>query len=602
MNNQYPKNNIIPVSLPGSINGTFNLENIDKLREKFDEILNKKISQFKRDEEKSNNSAFNENFIENNLQKDLPFDDIDDIDDIDDEFSEYYEFHPHTIFIENVKLTSNEDIAFAGLEYINSQKLSELKIIKYGNNLFKIKNFLVQIVISHPTSKSVLIPINTWIKKKQFPEIILFAQVNDESKSVYFPGVLTAQEVFNDFEIFNNPNDKEYFIPISKFKGGINRLFSIVTILKPSKLLRINWKFNKLVLSPNQRKKLVSSIEFLVFLLKTGIPLDDSYKLVSETQKDIVISSIFNHALKCHKNNINLEKALRKYPYIFDYISLALIRRGLEQNDLINQLSIISERIKKNLIIDSEIDQLFESRIFNIFMIFLIMAVVFHSNIELAWKQLDIPLLLPQKILGYLVGNIFFEWFLPFIFLFSIFYIIFYNYTWIETYRKILPKKIIIIINNILFKIPVLKEIKIKFSILCLLRNLFYLLSSGISILDSLEFAQKQEKTFLFKKIINEISQKIKKGSSLYDSIKSVNIFPDLLVTFIKVGENDGRVIDLISPLCNFYEAELFATLKVWKSKFKKYIDNFYIFASLFFAFELIMTYTITMINLINKG
>ena len=235
-------------------------------------------------------------------------------------------------------------------------------------------------------------------------------------------------------------------------------------------------------------------------------------------------------------------------------------------------------------------------------MIFLIMAVVFHSNIELAWKQLDIPLLLPQKILGYLVGNIFFEWFLPFIFLFSIFYIIFYNYTWIETYRKILPKKIIIIINNILFKIPVLKEIKIKFSILCLLRNLFYLLSSGISILDSLEFAQKQEKTFLFKKIINEISQKIKKGSSLYDSIKSVNIFPDLLVTFIKVGENDGRVIDLISPLCNFYEAELFATLKVWKSKFKKYIDNFYIFASLFFAFELIMTYTITMINLINKG
>ena len=602
MNNQYPKNNIIPVSLPGSINGTFNLENIDKLREKFDEILNKKISQFKRDEEKSNNSAFNENFIENNLQKDLPFDDIDDIDDIDDEFSEYYEFHPHTIFIENVKLTSNEDIAFAGLEYINSQKLSELKIIKYGNNLFKIKNFLVQIVISHPTSKSVLIPINTWIKKKQFPEIILFAQVNDESKSVYFPGVLTALEVFNDFEIFNNPNDKEYFIPISKFKGGINRLFSIVTILKPSKLLRINWKFNKLVLSPNQRKKLVSSIEFLVFLLKTGIPLDDSYKLVSETQKDIVISSIFNHALKCHKNNINLEKALRKYPYIFDYISLALIRRGLEQNDLINQLSIISERIKKNLIIDSEIDQLFESRIFNIFMIFLIMAIVFHSNIELAWKQLDIPLLLPQKILGYLVGNIFFEWFLPFIFLFSIFYIIFYNYTWIETYRKILPKKIIIIINNILFKIPVLKEIKIKFSILCLLRNLFYLLSSGISILDSLEFAQKQEKTFLFKKIINEISQKIKKGSSLYDSIKSVNIFPDLLVTFIKVGENDGRVIDLISPLCNFYEAELFATLKVWKSKFKKYIDNFYIFASLFFAFELIMTYTITMINLINKG
>ncbi len=593
MNKQYSKNNIIPVSLPGSINGSFELENIDKLREKFDEILNQNISQFKKEDKKSQNLTFNDN---NNFQKNVLFEDIDDI---DEDISEFYEVNPHTIFIENEDLISNEDIAFAGLKYINSQKLSELEIIKCGNNLFKIKKFLVQIVISHPTSKSVLIPIDIWIKKNQFPEIILCAQVNDESRSVYFPGILTSQEVFNDFEIFNNPKDKEYFIPISKFKGGINRLFSIVTILKPLKLLRINWKINKLVLSPNQRKKLVSSIEFLVFLLKTGIPLSDAYKLVSDNQKDIEIRLIFDHSLNCYKNNITLEKALRKYPYIFDDISIALIRSGIEQDDLINKLSIVSERIKNNLFIDSEIDQLFESRLFILFMLFLIMAGGFHNDIVWAWEKLEMPLLFPQKILGYLYGNIFFKWYLPFVFIASIFSFNFYKYTWFEKYRKILPKKIRILINNVLFKIPILKEIKIKFAILSLLRNLFYLLTSGIPILDSLEFAKKQEKNYFFKKIINQISQKIEKGSSLYQSIKSVNIFPDLLVTFIKVGENDGRVIDLINPLCNFYEAELFATLKVWKSKFKKSLDIFYILSVLFFAFELIMTYTTAMVDLI---
>ena len=88
-------------------------------------------------------------------------------------------------------------------------------------------------------------------------------------------------------------------------------------------------------------------MEFLVFLLKTGIPLRDAYKLVSDKQKDDEIRSIFDHFLNCHKNNITLEKALRKYPYIFDYISLALIRSGIEQDDLINKLSIVSERIKR---------------------------------------------------------------------------------------------------------------------------------------------------------------------------------------------------------------------------------------------------------------
>ena len=61
MNKQYPQNNIIPVSLPGSINGSFELENIDKLREKFDEILNQNKSQFKKEDKKSQNLTFNDN-------------------------------------------------------------------------------------------------------------------------------------------------------------------------------------------------------------------------------------------------------------------------------------------------------------------------------------------------------------------------------------------------------------------------------------------------------------------------------------------------------------------------------------------------------------
>ena len=594
MNNEAPKNNIIRTTLPGSINGYFDLKNIDKLRESFDEILNKNYQVDKSTLEAEELKTVKDITDSKNLAEDFDFHEISEEDEfINDEISEFYEVNEETIFIENKNLITKKDIVLAGLKIVNSKKLSELEIKEYGSDFLKINNFLIQIVITTPTANDVLIPVNHWIKNNKFPQIILCAQVNDESESVYFPGVLTAEEIYKDFEIFNNLDGKEFFISINKFKGGINRLFSILSILKPKKNLKLHWKFPKIELLNSQRKQLVSSLDFLVFLLKTGIPLGDSYELLLENQKDQVIRSIFKHVLKCHKLGINLGTSLSRFPIIFDEISIKLINFGLETGELVESISSISKRIKKKIYIDSEMDKIVDWQIPLTAYFLLIINAVLFEEIEWAYQYWDISVPFPQKLISYLyAGNNLYFWGIPFLVLIAFLLIKFPTITFVDLFRRLIPKKINAKLDNFILKVPILKEIKIKYSTLSFLRNLYYLLIAGVPIVDSLNIAKKYEKTFYFKKLIDQITNKLINGQSFYESIKSVRIFPNILVTFFKIGEEIGQLSEIIGALSSFYESELYSTLNIWKNSIKKYINFSLITISLFLIMQLFATYT----------
>ena len=594
MNNKNIKNNIIRTTLPGAINGYFELNNIDKLRESFDEIINKNSKKDKSILEADKDKQLKDIKVAKISIEEKDFKEIFGEEEyISDEISEFYEVNEETIFIENKNLISKKDIALAGLKYANSKKLSELEIEEYGSDFLKINKFLIQIVVTSPTSRDVLIPVNDWTRNKIFPQIILCAQVNDESNCVYFPGTLTAEEIYKEFEIFNNFSKTEFYISINKFKGGVNRLFSLLSILKSTSKLKLNWKYTEIEFFTSNLKKLTASLDFLVFLLKSGIPLGESYELLLENQKDQDIRSIFRYVIKCHKSGVNLGTALLKYPNIFDEISISLLNGALEREQLVESISIIAKRLKKKIYIDSEINKIFDMPIYFISWFLIVLNSALSENIAWAYQQWDISIPYPQKIIALLyAGN-------NFIFLFiSLLFIVIYlniklpTLNSLDLLKKLIPRKINMYINIFILKIPILKEVKIKYSIFLFLRNLYYLLISGIPVNEALNITKKYEKTIFFKKLIDQISNNIMKGQSFYASIKDVRIFPKLLISFFRVGEEIGELTEIIGALSNFYEAELLNTLNIWKNTIKKYINYIFNLISFLLIIQIIGTFT----------
>ena len=129
-----------------------------------------------------------------------------------------------------------------------------------------INDLYIQIAICGLEAEEVRIPLDIWQKSNKSPQIILVAQVDDENNIVYFPGVLTGLK-FIKFVKENSSNPKNNIsIPLFKFDGGIDILFSYINFLDKKSLPKIGLRKNESNISWTYKTSLVTSFVFtLIF-------------------------------------------------------------------------------------------------------------------------------------------------------------------------------------------------------------------------------------------------------------------------------------------------------------------------------------------------
>ena len=102
-----------------------------------------------------------------------------------------------------------------------------------------LNKFDIQIISSELIADEVKISLKNSKIEGKGPQLILAAQVEEDSKIVYFKGVLTSAEFK---EIINKKDIRkdEFNISLDSFKGGIDRLFRLVRLLDTDAIPRLN--------------------------------------------------------------------------------------------------------------------------------------------------------------------------------------------------------------------------------------------------------------------------------------------------------------------------------------------------------------------------
>ncbi|ETI99463.1 MAG: Bacterial type II secretion system protein F, partial [Leuconostoc sp. DORA_2] len=59
-----------------------------------------------------------------------------------------------------------------------------------------------------------------------------------------------------------------------------------------------------------------------------------------------------------------------------------------------------------------------------------------------------------------------------------------------------------------------------------------------------------------------KIKDSVMRGDSLYSSMKESNMFPPMLYSMIKVGEETGSLDDILNKTADFYDEELETTIQ----------------------------------------
>ncbi|PRX31143.1 type IV pilus assembly protein PilC [Orenia metallireducens] len=112
-------------------------------------------------------------------------------------------------------------------------------------------------------------------------------------------------------------------------------------------------------------------------------------------------------------------------------------------------------------------------------------------------------------------------------------------------------------IDRILLKLPIVGDLITKLAAARFTKTLSVLISSGVSIIESLEIVEAVMSNKVVADNISQAKQAITEGESMVLPLRQQEIFPPMLLQMINVGEETGRLDEMLLRVAGFYEQEV---------------------------------------------
>lgn len=114
-----------------------------------------------------------------------------------------------------------------------------------------------------------------------------------------------------------------------------------------------------------------------------------------------------------------------------------------------------------------------------------------------------------------------------------------------------------LILDTLKLQLPVISTLTTKIITARFTRTLSSLLSSGIPLVQAIEYVAGVAGNKIATEKILKVKDEISKGFSLTDSIQRTGIFEPMVIYMMKTGEESGQLDDILEKTANVYEGEV---------------------------------------------
>ena len=302
----------------------------------------------------------------------------------------------------------------------------------------------------------------------------------------------------------------------------------------------------------------ISFTQHLGVMLKTGVPIIEAIEVLGGESASPKFKKLIKQLIIELKKGKTLSSVLEKEEF-FTPAHLAVLKSGEISGKVTESLILINADLKRDYKIKKKVKgAMAYPTIITLTLIgvsgFIILFVL--PKVGDVFKQMNLTIPLPTKILlalSLFINQYFRE--LIAVFTVSLGFLFFIN--------KAIGGLGFKIFSQLIFFIPVIKNIAYQINIARFIRSLSSLLSSGVPIAESLEISGETFGNNRYRGIIKGIGEKVKKGVSLASAFKAhKKIFGEMLVKMCSVGERSGKLADILEELAIFYEEEVEASLE----------------------------------------
>ncbi len=113
---------------------------------------------------------------------------------------------------------------------------------------------------------------------------------------------------------------------------------------------------------------------------------------------------------------------------------------------------------------------------------------------------------------------------------------------------------------KMMMKMPLFGKLTVKSAAANFARTLSTLTAAGISMIDALDITAKTMKNVYFRDAVLEAKEKVAQGRPLSEPLRAGQIFPNMIVHMIGIGEETGNMEDMLITAANYYEEEVEVT------------------------------------------
>ena len=305
------------------------------------------------------------------------------------------------------------------------------------------------------------------------------------------------------------------------------------------------------------QKDLLVFFRQLSVILESGVALAQGMILIAENMTNVKLAYCVQTIAFRLNAGEELSSSLRQYPKVFEPIAIGLIEAG-EAGGILEQVLdrialLLEERAKIR-------GQIIGALIYPALVLFLAVSVSLGLLIFIVPKfktmfdnmGAELPALTSLMLnLSNFVTSITFAIGAPLIITVSI-------YLFGKYYST---KKGKLFVDSNILKIPLFGDLLLRSEMAGMCDTLSTLVNSGIPIVDSMNRCISASSNELIRQTIQRSILLVTQGQELNYSMGRSNVFPKLVISMIKIGEETGQLSFMLDKLAVFYKREVEATV-----------------------------------------
>lgn len=329
-------------------------------------------------------------------------------------------------------------------------------------------------------------------------------------------------------------------------------------------------------------------------MIDAGIPILRCLDILVGQTKDPILKPVLEQVRNDVKGGLTLNEAMAKHPNTFNKLYINMIRAA----ELGGILDLILDRLSGFLEYENEVRSKIKSAMmypvlvlaFSQVMLFVLFSFVLPKFKEI-FNGMDVKLPAMTAML-FAMGDFMQKYWWTVILFFgaSVIALKFYGKTEKGRYQ----------LDFFKLKFPIMGELSLKMSVARFCRTFGTLINSGVPMMRSLEIVGETMNNSVLAEAVQQTRTSIREGQKLSAPLAASGLFPSMVTHMIDVGEESGRLSEMLVKVGDFYDSEVEATVKGLTSMIEPLLIIFLGGVVGFIAIS-VMTPIFTLVNSVSK-